>query len=95
MKRKILLISIISTLCSAFFLPINQTNKYTYAMGFPIKFIWFRDFNGMPKYRFLIFSPKNFVKTEFNLFFFLLCCLIIYTIIYFSFKMILKQRMVQ
>lgn len=52
-------------------------------MGFPIRFIYFRDFKGMPKYRFLIFSKKNFIKTEINLLFFLFGCLIIYVIFIF------------
>lgn len=66
-KYKLFLLSLIIPVLSIFVGPAKQINNHTYSIGFPLKFIWFRSYEMIPRNRFLLFSPEYFVKTEFNI----------------------------
>ena len=91
-RSKLILFSFLFSFLTIFIDPVKQIDNHTYVIGFPINFIWYRNFNGMPDTRFNFFLPNDFVKTEFRIFNFLFCVFIVYVILLILIKTIRKIK---
>lgn len=97
LKKKIGALSVLLAISSIFIFPMNQINHYTYTLGFPFNFIWFRDFSSPPNNRLLILFSENYIKTEINLLAFIFCTLIIFLflLIVYYFLVFIKTRFIK
>ncbi|AWX20951.1 hypothetical protein VL08_17480 [Bacillus subtilis] len=80
-KYKLGLISFLVPLISIFVIPYEKVSELGYALGFPIQFVIYRSYDGFVGNRFLLFTPTEFIKTEFNVVNYLIAVLMVYVIL--------------
>jgi len=80
-NNKVFLISVVLIVSTILWAPISIISANRIKMGFPLHFIWYYDYSGIPMNRLKIFELNNLMKIDFRIVSFLLDIAIVYFIL--------------